>query len=193
MDTKCFWIEKQNKKRRDLRRFTWSDKMKCPNWELGHNKTVFLDIVESDQSDHKWPHDDPRWPTHCDCGYKFEEKDEWQLFCATLYKRADTGEEFTLAEAPPGAMWNAEWMVDYYKGPDGMSLGVKLPNGRTWNIDSRASNCTKPDDKEHKCWVRHGTPPDITVDKNGLTCDAGAGSIIAGDWHGFLRNGELVT
>lgn len=27
------------------------------------------------------------------------------------------------------------------------------------------------------CWVRHGEPPNVTVDKNG---------------HGFLRNGELT-
>jgi hypothetical protein len=40
--------------------------------------------------------------------------------------------------------------------------------------------------------VRHGTPPDVTVDKNGLTCNAGGGSIQVPGWHGFLRNGELV-
>lgn len=32
----------------------------------------------------------------------------------------------------------------------------------------------------------------ITVDKNGTTCAAGAGSISAGPYHGFLRNGQLV-
>ncbi len=30
------------------------------------------------------------------------------------------------------------------------------------------------------------------VDKNGLTCAAGAGSIQAGDYHGFLRDGEFT-
>jgi hypothetical protein len=58
-------------------------------------------------------------------------------------------------------------------------------------IDSRASNCTLPNDREHKCWIRHGTPPDLTVDKNGKTCAAGAGSIQLGNYHGFLRNGHL--
>jgi hypothetical protein len=57
----------------------------------------------------------------------------------------------------------------------------------------RASNCTMPNDMLHRCWVRHGNPPMITVDKNGPTCGAGAGSILSGNWHGFLRNGELVT
>jgi hypothetical protein len=40
--------------------------------------------------------------------------------------------------------------------------------------------------------VRHGEAPNITVDKNGVTCGAGAGSIQCGSYHGFLRNGELV-
>jgi hypothetical protein len=33
----------------------------------------------------------------------------------------------------------------------------------------------------------------LTVDKNGDTCAAGAGSILTPAWHGFLRNGELVA
>ena len=77
-------------------------------------------------------------------------------------------------------------------GPDGKYLIVKLPNGSIWTVDGRASNCTMSEDTKHKCWVRHGVPPNITVDKNGLTCAAGAGSILAGGWHGFLRNGELI-
>lgn len=71
-------------------------------------------------------------------------------------------------------------------------LMVVTPDGHWWDIDSRAGNCTKPEDKYHHCWVRHGKPPDITVDKNGITCDAGAGSIQTPKWHGFLRGGYLV-
>lgn len=71
-------------------------------------------------------------------------------------------------------------------------LIVVLPNGCEWDIDSRASNCTREEDRAHRCWVRHGEPPHIHVDKNGDTCSAGAGSIISVDWHGFLHNGELV-
>lgn len=80
----------------------------------------------------------------------------------------------------------------------GPQLSVICPNGVPWIIDSRASNCTMPDDLEHRCWIRHGEPPTITVDKNGLTCAAGAGSIMAHGWnggfdyHGFLTNGEFV-
>lgn len=74
---------------------------------------------------------------------------------------------------------------------DGPVLSVMTPGG-VWRIDSRASNCTMPYDYEHRCWVRHGTPPLVTVDKDGNTCAAGAGSIQCGDYHGFLRDGKLV-
>lgn len=145
-------------------------------------------------------------PCNCGCGYKVDNSQP-------IYRRTDTGEEMTLGEAPVGAMWFADWYLregdmrpgwDWYRGPDGHCLVVRVPNGsggvHDWMVDSRCSNCTLKDDNVHKCWVRHGNPPDITVDKNGVTCAAGAGSIgvwngnqTAYSWHGFLRNGDLVT
>lgn len=76
---------------------------------------------------------------------------------------------------------------------DGEHLFVQLPCGRGWNVDSRASNCTLPSDREHRCWVKHGTIADgtIHVDKAGRTCSAGGGSIAAENYHGFLHNGML--
>jgi hypothetical protein len=119
-----------------------------------------------------------------------------------VWKRLDTGEEFfSLAGVPAGAMWYADWMLGYeqtrtaFAGPDGRCLVVKLPNGHDWMIDAICSNCTDREGAlkgDHKCWVRHGTAPNITVDKNGKTCGAGGGSILSGTYHGFLRNGELV-
>ena len=93
--------------------------------------------------------------------------------------------------------YQAFWLKHYHLGPDGKVLLVKLPNEMWWNVDGRASNCDKKDDNEHACWVRHGEAPNITVDKQGLTCGAGAGSIDSthgtyGNWHGFLQNGVLV-
>jgi hypothetical protein len=108
-----------------------------------------------------------------------------------MFRRSDNGEMTTLGNAPVGAMWYADWMG--IKGPDGHCLVVRLPGGHDWMVDGRCSNCTLPNDNEHQCWVRHGEPPNVTVDKNGLTCGAGAGSIQIPGWHGFLRNGELVT
>jgi hypothetical protein len=79
---------------------------------------------------------------------------------------------------------------------DGEHLYVVLPNHGYWDIDSRCSNCDKPSDPTHRCWVRHGDPrtgEPVTVDKRGNTCGAGAGSIWMDDYHGFLRNGVLVS
>lgn len=96
-------------------------------------------------------------------------------------------------ELPAGAAWYLKrWFVC---GPDGKTLAVRIPGNYTWIVDDRCSNCTLPNDKEHRCWVRHGSVEDGTlhVDKNGLTCSAGAGSIIGPDgWHGFLHHGHLV-
>jgi hypothetical protein len=80
-----------------------------------------------------------------------------------------------------------------YLFASGPQLTVVCPNGGTWDIDSRASNCTMPYDYAHRCWIRHGEPPALTVDKAGVTCQAGAGSIQCGDYHGFLQNGVLTA
>ena len=93
----------------------------------------------------------------------------------------------------PGAMYFADWYQR--KGPDGHHLIVRTPGG-LWHVDGRASNCTRKGDDLHRCWVRHGEAPNVTVDKNGDTCECGC-SIGQGegyrDYHGFLRNGELVS
>jgi len=124
---------------------------------------------------------------------------EQRLDARQLYRRAD-GEpgEWTLADAPPGAMWYCEWMRGCEGGPwmggdppDGW-LAVRLPNGHDWMPDTRARNCTMPEDNAHRCWVREGEPPNVTVTKNGPTCGAGAGSIGSGSYHGFLRGGVLI-
>lgn len=163
----------------------------CPGRMSYHNALTL--IGDATQEPSAPPHENSGWPTHCGCGYAFQPEDAWQVFGHPLYRRRDTGEIVTIEEAPPGAMWDARWLADIpaWRGPDGRSLVVKLPNGREWCIDGRASNCTMPKDDVHKCWVRSGEPPDLTVGKSGNTCAAGAGSIQAGDYHGFLRNGRF--
>jgi hypothetical protein len=117
-----------------------------------------------------------------------------------IYRRIDTGEEVIELRKLPGACyedpdgaWDSKARCKRF-GPDGRALNLTLPNGRTWYIDSRASNCTLPHDNEHRCWVRSGKVEEGTlhVDKNGLTCQAGAGSIIAGDFHGFCHAGFIT-
>lgn len=102
----------------------------------------------------------------------------------------------------PGDIFWADWYPettfwDDHKGPHLVAI---LPNGGRWIIDSRASNCAKPEDRNHRCWCRHGSPEDgtIHVDTNGNWCGAGGGSIGYGtpgepDYHGFLHNGEFIS
>lgn len=212
---KCFLLEFAGLCQWGLRRYTaYGDETvpACPRdggrWGHSHGALVILGqhpavcvpdrdgmstmAVDSRASQIPWPaEDDPRWPTRCECGFEFRDSDPHQQWTDMLYRRADTGQLTTIRDAPPGAMWDAVWYP--WKGPDGRSLVVKCPNGSDWMIDSRASNCTMPKDTVHRCWIRHGEPPNLTVDKQGLTCAAGAGSIQAGDYHGFMRAGVLTA
>ena len=145
-------------------------------------------------------------PTHCACGFEFSLAKRRYAGTGTgrMWRRVDTGEtQRRISDFPIGAMWRADWytggkIVDgkqlygwdwdnQFEGP----LVVKTPGGE-WVIDSRASNCTRPDDRTHRCWRRHGEPPSLHVDKAGDTCSAGAGSIICGNYHGFLHHGYLT-
>jgi len=149
------------------------------------------------------PLTDERWPTKCDkCGVEFEPSAHAHVLTTELYRRHDTGQLLTLNEAPPGAMWYGHYYD--YRGPRAENgedvkrdtLIVRCPDGWDWTIDGRASNCTMVNDQAHRCWVRHGDPSRgelVTVDKNGLTCGAGAGSIMTLDqkYHGFLVNSEF--
>lgn len=207
--TPCFMLEPTDRAVRSLRRYvSGSD---CPKHGY-HNALVPIEEgpveryengtyrSDGDVADYE---NDERWPAKCECGYVFAPDDNWQVFgdlifvvTETIEGGPDVGSEFTLRDAPAGAMWFATWLEDlegesWWKGPDGRVLLCKTPGGE-WNIDGRATNCTMPEDNEHRCWVRHGTPPRVTIDKNGNTCAAGAGSIQAGDYHGFLRDGHLT-
>lgn len=98
-------------------------------------------------------------------------------------------------QLPPGMMYWEPWHGEtchFWDNCDGKHLHVVLPNGVHWDIDGRATNCTLPNDRTHRCWIREGIPPNVTAGKNGHTCSAGAGSILSGNYHGFLRNGVLT-
>lgn len=204
---KCFLVEPTDTVKLFARCFVSSsdpDGGKCEASGMGyHNAEVFYKDIESpltkegyDTSEPAQLPEDAPFPTHCACGFEFRAKDR-TIFTSRIYKRSDNGETLTFQDVhkAPGAMYRATWCEDYkpWCGPDGRSYIVVLPNGREWQIDGRASNCTMKDDNIHKCWVRHGEAPNFTVDKNGPTCAAGGGSILAGDYHGFLQNGWLTA
>lgn len=115
-----------------------------------------------------------------------------------------TDETLESWELPFGACYDANPGLGggrrYPSGDDGCAIVCVVPRTTPadpakkghWFIDGRASNCTLPNDAEHRCWVRHGTVGEaLHVDKNGKTCAAGAGSIQYAAWHGFLHHGVL--
>jgi len=137
-------------------------------------------------------HGQSEYPTQCDCGFTFSEKAEHHGHGRPFYRRLDNGQELA-SPLPPGACYALDDDDAWCTGFDGKSIVCVLPNGDHWYIDSRASNCTMKGDSVHRCWVRHGTVGErLHVDKNGNTCQAGAGSIHSGSYHGFLHNGELT-
>jgi len=199
MTIECFWLEPMKQRERSLRRYQSGGVANsgCPAHGY-HDAKVKIDVVDDAAPTAKADSfkGDPRWPTHCDCGYAFADNDVWQVFSEALFLRSDSGELTTLREAPPGAMWDASWLTAVGCGHDGKSLVVRCPDGYDWHIDGRASNCTLPNDNEHWCWPRTGIPPKITVTKHApgqRTCNAGAGSILTPGYHGFLRDGKFTN
>jgi hypothetical protein len=116
-----------------------------------------------------------------------------------VWKRTDTGEEIVNLRDHPGAAyydpkgaWDRRSRTHRF-GPDGKALVIVCPDGWFWYVDSRCSNCTKPDDNSHRCWIRTGSVEDgtLSVHKSGDTCSAGAGSIDTGTYHGFVRDSKF--
>lgn len=155
------------------------------DWDLGGKEDEYSDV---------------RWPTACEnCGVaapprgtrRNEDGSGIEVVHHILRKRVYNTAS---GEPEPGDLFFETWRHDpkvwcEWDNCDGRHLVGVLPNGHHWDIDGRARNCTMKEDRAHRCWIRHGTPPDITVDKRGTTCGAGAGSIQAGDYHGFLQHG----
>lgn len=203
---RCFLLEPSGKVQVKLRRYTNKDDRKtCPTGYAGyHNASTPLGEEAAEWNARGYisngirpreSRDDPRWPNACSCGYQFQEDDEWDRFVEQIYRRGDTGEEFARRDIPAGGMWFDPWCDEFFQPQSEHCLTVMTPGGGEWQVDGPASNCTMLEDRrqeKHHCWLRHGIPPDITVDKaGGQTCNAGAGSIQCGNYHGFLRNGHL--
>lgn len=172
----CFMLEPSARAEHSLRRFVFEQEQKCSSPYGYHNASVEIGVVDYPLSDydgdsqHAVPHEDPRWPKRCVCGYEFIATDEWQENRTRLYKRVD-GQPgmWTLHQPPVGAMWDATWYPK--KGPDGRCLVVQLPPGIAhdhWVIDDPR-------------WTRTGDPPNVTATP----------SILTPRYHGWLRNGWL--
>ena len=200
MPVECFWLDPTDRVRLSLRRYRSGEV--CSALFGYHNAMVPIGQAPILWSDGRRTYqappvaeyeNDPRWPAFCSCGEPFRETDTWQVTTDRIYVRADNGTELILGEAQPGAMYDAEWYP--WKGVDGRSLVVICPDKHPWSIDGRASNCTEPNDNEHRCWLRTGEPPKITVSKSApgqRSCSAGGGSIGTPGYHGFLVDGRFT-
>lgn len=182
----CFLLQPDGRTRRGLRRYS-RDFHVCPKGYGYHNAIATLDEIVGPSPVDEWPKDDPRWPKVCEaCGAPFEDADNWQLFTNALYispTRPELG-AITLQEAPPGAMYFADWMtgIGTYspiavregrdKDPRG-HLYVKLPDGHTWDTDAKSTN--------GEGWSRTGEPPNVTASP----------SILSPRYHGHLSGGVL--
>jgi hypothetical protein len=157
MNIQCFFIVPAGRIKLYLRRFQSStEKCPGPNGNGYHNAMAYVGEVpevldENGCISHIAPMkyaDDPRWPAQCAaCGYAFKLGDEWQVFQERVYRRADNpAVEMELGAAPPGAIWDADWMrgCAMWTGPDGRALVCRMPGGHDWHIDGRASNCDSP-------------------------------------------------
>lgn len=176
MEIRCFAVEKTGNTRVEL-------------------KTYYCEQCKEDHTDQtnyiEWK--------RLDTGEVFEVTSEYNLPVGAMYIE-ETWDIHTDENNVETARYkgNGHWNND-----DGMHLYVMVPTSYTfpdgtkvggvhrWDVDTRASNCDMKQDRMHRCWVRHGTIPNITVDKAGHTCGAGAGSILVDGWHGFLQNGVL--
>jgi hypothetical protein len=222
--TACYLVEYTDQQRVSLRRFGFGpskqepDRHACPSrpdsgsWRFGcdASSAAFATVPlewETEGGYRKavpdWPHDDPHWPDRCGfCGEPFEHAEMWQTNGDPLMRvtevvpgtAVEVGDEYALSELPPGAMWLDPFPRRWDVGFDGRALSVKLPDNHVWQVDGEATNCTRRGDRTHRCWLREGEPPYVTVGNHpdDLTCSAGAGSIASPGYHGFLQNGVLT-
>ena len=193
-----------------LRRY-WEDSHPCKGWsyhnafeELGRTYTLDDHTTYGSEKDYS----PSAFPTQCHhCGHVWSESSSsLQVFRKRLFV-ASNGAEVAQDEMVPGDLF---YLREHAPAPgahyrfchggwtncNGMHLHCVLPDGTPWDIDSRCSNCTMRDDTLHRCWVRHGDPEHgetVHVDKSGLTCAAGGGSIVVPGFHGFLHHGKLLS
>lgn len=179
-DVTCFLLELTELGTEYLRRYRLAED--CPGGPYHDACQPLGQVLRPRQpTGDNFPHDDPRWPTTCEsCPYVFSAQDEWQHGFIDLYRRNDNGKLLSLASAPPGAMWDATWYGPEWKGPDGKSLVVRLPNRIDWTIDGPTRSGGR--------WTRTGTPPKITVRPSIL-----ADQNTTNTYHGYLTDGVLIA
>lgn len=182
----CFFLSPVDVAQESLRRY--ASKSDCTGERTSyHNASIIIGIQPYPTKDDdgcsgdNFNHLDPRWPTHCVCGYAFVEGDRWQHNLNRMFARSDGGPQTTIMLAPAGAMWHADWMGDRFRGPDGHCLVVRTPAG-DWTVDGTSSG-------DSKGWTRTGAPPKVTA-KPSIGVYGPDGKTFA--YHGWLTDGVLI-
>lgn len=183
----CFLLVPSDQGEEFLRRIVFSDECDTPctgaksyhdHTEIITNPVPYPDSDSNGTYIEGFPDDDPRWPTHCSCGYEFKPEAERQAYVRRLFRRSDTGGLTSLEACPPGGMWFADWYPDDWKGPDGHTLVVRTPAG-DWVVDG----------PKNKRWQRSGVAPNITATPSILV---GGPDGKSHAYHGWLTNGKLI-
>lgn len=181
MSVTCFLLQSIGKVRHSLRCY---DSAACAVAGVGYHDAM-VDYIVVDRGPGatiKSPHvdevpADAPWPTHCPCGFAFQPKNR-QVFVEELFALPD-GSLTTLRKCPPGSMWFADWMPESWRGPDGHTLMVRLPDGSEWCVDGPANNAPG----KIPGWERSGDAPRVTARP----------SILTKRYHGFLTDGVLES
>lgn len=164
-----------------------SNRQDCPLPYRYHNASIV--VADREPFVSAWEGDgtqapdktDSRWPSACACGYAFAPEDAWQVNRDRLYRDPRDGGVYPSHKLPPGAMRLIDW-DSLWKGPDGQTLIVTLPDGTDWVPDGIANNAKNPDGTYRlPGWTRTGVPPLVTCTP----------SIRSPHYHGFLTNGVL--
>lgn len=153
----CYWLTPLPRAAVYLRRYT-PGRHDCPGGHGYHDASQYIGRQPLPHGTHGYvrgaapPHDDTRWPTRCAaCGYTFAEDDVWQHGQHRLW--APPGSEAScrpLHEWGPGALYDATWYPDAWRGADGIALVARCPNGMDWTVDHVSSSGGR--------WQRTGDP-----------------------------------
>lgn len=128
------------------------------------------------------------FPTHCVCGYEFNDESEWQIFAETEYHIRETGEILFLGDAPDGAIWHAHWL-DFHQESRGIDLkAYQIKIGGISLVLDDINYCGRK--YPHKCWIRTGTPPNITLTRN-EECEGSSDYLYINNSRWTLIDGQL--
>lgn len=142
MAWKLYPIEPTAFIRRVFRRFVFSGPERvCPVGYGYHDASVIVEErswCDAGTEGSTIPEDekaDPRWPSHCACGYMFQLDDQWQDNRVRLWSGAPDGREYVLSDKhmPPGAYRKDDNLL-YIRMPDGEDFCPNFPGREQWSM-----------------------------------------------------------